>query len=254
MSIPLRPGLYEQLIDAALRGQLDAQHALVPTIRDVDPADAPHVLARHLATWLQRALTSLPDADQRLSLCHDVLTVVEHAVPKLDVGDEAKLELNQLLGLVTRDALAEPTELIRPGLPLSELALLVNARGEHRIGDELEKEMASADRVDLLCAFLIWSGYVRMRPAFKKLLRDRQKPLRILTTAYCGATERRVLDELCDLGAEIRVSYDTRRTRLHAKAWLFQRETGFHTAYVGSSNLSAPCQRPHQLHHSSATN
>jgi superfamily II DNA or RNA helicase len=54
-----------------------------------------------------------------------------------------------------------------------------------------------------------------------------------------GATERRALDDLARLGAEIRVSYDAARTRLHAKAWLFHRDTGFSTACVGSSNLSA---------------
>src|ERR1039458_2724058 len=39
-------------------------------------------------------------------------------------------------------------------------------------------------------------------------------------------------------GCDIKVSLDGRRTRLHAKAWIFHRKTGFGSAYVGSANLS----------------
>ena len=64
-------------------------------------------------------------------------------------------------------------------------------------------------------------------------------PLRVITTTYLGATDARALDALVnDYGAEVRVKYETDRTRLHAKAWLLRRNTGFHTAYVGFSKLS----------------
>lgn len=57
-----------------------------------------------------------------------------------------------------------------------------------------------------------------------------------------GASDKKAIDELQEMGAKVKVSYDTRRTRLHAKAWLFHRNTGYSTGYVGSSNLSASAQ------------
>ena len=95
-----------------------------------------------------------------------------------------------------------------------------------------------ADHVDLLCAFVKWHG-LRVLEKELTLLRERGIPLRVITTTYLGATDVRALDALVnEFGAQVRINYETDQTRLHAKAWLLRRNTGFHTAYVGSSNLS----------------
>ena len=98
--------------------------------------------------------------------------------------------------------------------------------------------MASADSVDLVCAFIRWSGVRLLEPQLRDFAAA-GKRLRIITTTYLGSTERKTLDRLVnDYNAEIMVQYDALRTRLHAKAWLFRRTSGFDTAYIGSSNLS----------------
>nr|WP_300083850.1 DUF3427 domain-containing protein [Propioniciclava sp.] len=98
--------------------------------------------------------------------------------------------------------------------------------------------LATCDEVDLLCAFVMWPG-LRLLEAELRDARDRGVRLRVVTTTYLGGTERAALDRLVrDYGAEVKIQYDARRTRLHAKAWLFRRHSGFDTAYIGSSNLS----------------
>ena len=66
--------------------------------------------------------------------------------------------------------------------------------------------------------------------------------MRLLTTTYTNSTEARALDELVGIGVDVRVSYDTTTTRLHAKAWLFHRHRRATTAYIGSSNLTHSAQ------------
>ena len=100
-------------------------------------------------------------------------------------------------------------------------------------------ELASADQVDALVSFVTWSGFRRLRTAFEEHARAGRR-LRLLTTTYTGATEAAAVREIARLPhAEVRVSFDGRRSRIHAKAWLFRRETGFSSVWVGSANLSA---------------
>jgi HKD family nuclease len=72
-------------------------------------------------------------------------------------------------------------------------------------------------------------------------LAERNAPVQILTTTYIGATDLNAILELYRLAnVRLRISLDGRRRRLHAKAWLFQRDNGFSSVYVGSANLSGP--------------
>ena len=106
------------------------------------------------------------------------------------------------------------------------------------VARELAAEMASADQVDILVSFIKWSGLRLLIPAFEEL-RDRRIPVRVITTSYMGASDPPAVEWLARLpNVKVRVSYDTQRTRLHAKAYHLRRASGFSVAYIGSANMS----------------
>lgn len=232
----LLEGLYETLITRALERRLaalDDPARTQPDVRRIDDEDAPYVLARHVGDVTLRTLHGERDADRRLA-------IVNQLIESMGAVDDTVATAQQLLAFVLNAEPGRPSRYgaDRPATPLSDAALLTNAPGEPGIGHEIRAELASADSVDVIMAFVKWHG-LRLFESRLHALRERGVPLRIITTTYMGATERAALDFLVrEFGAEVKVHYDAQRTRLHAKAWLFQRHTGFDTAYVGSSNLS----------------
>ena len=224
------PGVYESLKTRRLLASLAEHTDLDPHFEHVDPDEAPEVLARHTALAVRRVLAQTPDDTTRRRLVNDLLVALE------EVQDQLVEPTERLVALTRR--VAPGVHLVRPITPLSDAVLLTNAPDEPSLSTELRSELASADRVGLLCAFIRWHG-VRVLEEPLRGLRERGVPLRVLTTTYVGATERRALDELVrSFGAQVRISYETRSTRLHAKAWFLERDSGFDTAFVGSSNLS----------------
>jgi superfamily II DNA or RNA helicase/HKD family nuclease len=236
----LPPGLYEQVVTEALAKLLgDGAH-----LRELDPGAAPRVLARLVQDAVVRVLGGVKGEDalaRQVELTNALLETLHRDAPTAVIlPDDAVAAPARELTAVLRAApgLARARVPERPRLPLRASDLLVNGPRDLRIGSEIPRELASADRVDVLVSFLKWSGLRLVLEPLRRLV-ERGGKLRVLTTAYLGATEPRALDALQALGGELRVSYDTRRTRLHAKAWLFHRDSGFSTALVGSSNLSA---------------
>ncbi len=241
------PGVYEHLVTRGLAGQLARLDPDLVDRAGLDEADAHTVLTRHIAGLASRALRQVgtgPDALARqVELANRLTQAIVDAAPRAATVEDFADRTAELLmdvhapGVLAFRPRARRQRVERPETPLSASALLVNGHGQPRIGHEVVLELASAIGVDLLCAFIKWEG-LRILLARLEEISARGVPVRVLTTTYIGATQRRALDALVGLGAEVRISYDTRSTRLHAKAWLFRREHDLTTAYVGSSNLS----------------
>ena len=240
-------GLYEALLTHALQEGLETASAQLDAgLRELDPDSAPLYLARYVHDRALQALKGAGKTDglrrqiERNNRLLEVLGAEE--APVVDDMDRVVLPGRLLERLSAKrqstglgPAASAPA---RPLIPLSTSELLVNGRHDLNVASEVRRELQSADRVDLLISFLKFSGIRILQEELQAFLGRRPGGLRVLTTVYTGATEPRALEVLRDLGAQIRVSYDTQRTRLHAKAWLFHRDSGYSTAVVGSSNLS----------------
>ncbi len=240
-------GLHERLLTKRLLSALEHIDATKKSVvlGDLDPGSAADRVARHLAPLIAASINDESDASRVARAAEVAATLIRTLAESgvdTSVLDETLVDPPRLLHAIQQlqpDGLPHAIE--QPLTPLSDTTVLTNAPGEPKVGYELRAEIASADSVDVVMAFIRWSG---VRPLIDVIRQHcaEDKRLRVLTTTYTGSTEQRALDELRDAGAEIKVSYDTTHTRLHAKAWIFHRETGFSTAYVGSSNLTASAQ------------
>ena len=204
----------------------------------LDPVEGPTRLSRHLAAVIERALRELHDDPNAQAALVNGVIAVSAAIP--DREAERLADPPRVLDGIKRapQRLGDtPHSVPAPTVPLSTSDLLANAEGQPNIGSELRLELESADSVDLLCAFVIWSGVVRLREPIEGVI-ARGGRMRVITTTYMGATQRRAVDELVRFGAEVRIAFDARMTKLHAKAWLLERDSGLTTAFIGSSNLS----------------
>jgi superfamily II DNA or RNA helicase/HKD family nuclease len=258
--MPLPNGLYDLLLTEGLAPLLTS---LAPGQQQLQPLsdDASDYLVDILTRQLGALLESLPgegaeQVQHQLELVNALLVWLRQRM----AGQKGATAATTAATQSVVDLIAPPARVLRAihhqhQLPTaSELGLAVPwlftaGKGSPALLHEIRLELASSDRVDILVSFITVSGVRKLRDVLQQItaqgadsaaLAGQQQPrLRILTTTYTGATEARALDELARLpGCEVRVSLDGRRTRLHAKAWMFHRATGFGSAYIGSANLS----------------
>jgi len=232
-------GLYERIADEGLEAALEALVGGYQAQR-LDEGESHAVLAEHLAQLIAGVLRRQPSDDRlkhQVALCNRLVRVLEEHDKELPT-EQARLpeDVRRLLAVY-----GEGVPPARPDTPISETSLLTGTRVDPSLVSQLKRELASADRVDFLCSFIKWSGIGLLRDALEEFCSRDGTELRVLTTSYMGATDVGAVRALAELpNTTVRVSYDTHRTRLHAKAYLFERATEFSTAYIGSANLSRP--------------
>lgn len=237
-------GLYEQVMNQYFQSMIrsDQQYNSTPIH---ESEDIPSLLAHYLTPVLKKSLTILEEKHEpvknQIERCNEIINQLslwtgEEYLNKCRVTPEGEILLS-VADTQGSDRGINP--LPRPITSLSQSSLFTGSRDEPSLLQELKAEIASADRIEMLVSFIKWSGIRLLMDELSNFCKHGK--LRVITTSYIGATDLKAIEFLSGLpNTEIRISYDTERTRLHAKAYYFHRESGFSSAYVGSSNLSNP--------------
>ena len=239
----LESGLYEQIINKELAELIDNTKSKEFGTVSIDNAEAAKVLSRYIADIIEKSLDNVADnggdVNRQIELANKIVRTIisesgDDSFNDLSVDERAEQLFSVLDKMHTGTS---KTSLPRPETSIARSSLFTGAVHEPQMFTELKKEILSADRIDMLVSFIKWSGLRLIIDELREFTQNGGE-LRIITTSYMGATDVKAIEELRALqNTLIKVSYDTKRTRLHAKNYVFYRNTGFTTAYVGSSNL-----------------
>ena len=256
----LSPGIYEQIVNTRISAELARldQEQYDIQLDTLEADDARRILTIYISYVVQKGLQFIRDSypstkEQeallaQIKLCNDIVKEIALHTEEPDFLDNEILEkgevltslyekLNSARGIAAKANL----KVVRPETSIVENALFTGSKNEPSMLSELKKEILTSDSVDLLVSFIKWSA---IRPLLPELMEFTKRPnvrLRVIATTYTQATDYKAIMTLAELpNTFVKINYETNHARMHAKSYLFHRNTGFSTAYIGSSNLSNP--------------
>lgn len=245
----LNQGIYEQLINKLLSAKLESldreQFFVKETI--IEKKEAAQILTQYLCEVINYALSEYNQAnciEQQIELSNKIIRLIRDELKDLEF-DEDIITINGkiLKGIFSRmnaDFAKFENYLneITPFTRLTQSELFTGGNVGLSLDSELRKEILSSNKIYLLISFIKWEGFRLLQNELTEFTNNGGE-LRVITTTYMGATDAKAVDFLSSLeNTTVKVSYNTNSERLHAKAYLFYRNTGFHTGYIGSSNFS----------------
>jgi superfamily II DNA or RNA helicase len=232
----------EHLLSIERQKQLQSISSHLVSTTPLDPSLAADRVALYLFD-LTRSAIGDKSPDERNDFA---LELIKRAVEFLATHDERYADMAvpdavQVLAVGSELPTGGVDFPVAPLTPLLDSALHTNAKKEPTLIAQLLSEFDSADQVDVIMAFVLKTGVNFLIDAVSRAV-ARGSVVRVLTTTYLNSTDAGAVEMLIGAGAEVKISYDTTVSRLHAKSWIFHRRHSISTAYVGSSNLSRSAQ------------
>jgi superfamily II DNA or RNA helicase len=245
----MNQGIYEELVTKLVAHQLNEleKNAYYINKTKIDKAEASILLAKHLSSTIKRALEFINDENQlelQIAIANKIIQFLKEELNKEEFdNDLIEVEGSILKAVFTKiDAHFSDFDLhlkeITPYTRLTHSELFTGGNVGLSLESELKKEILSSNRIDLLVSFIKFKGIIILEKELQEFTKRGGK-LRVITTTYMGASDYKAIQILSKLeNTEVKISYNTGNERLHAKAYLFYRDSGFHTGYIGSSNFS----------------
>ncbi len=245
----MNQGLYEQLINKMILSKLNELDRNKFHIKEseIDKSEAARILSQYLGEVIQFGLNSISGDDsieKQIELSNKIISLLRTELKDEEFDEDLIATEAKILSAIFKKLDAKFSDFekhlkeITPYTRLSQSELFTGNNAGISLESEIKKEILSSDKINFLVSFIKWTG---IRIFEKELFEftERGGLLKVITTSYMGATDLKAVEYLSSLkNTEIKVSYNTDNERLHAKAYLFLRDTGFHTGYIGSSNIS----------------
>jgi len=242
-------GIYETLITKVLNTKLEqSKDEYYVERQSLQPADAALYLSRFLQRILQLVLQSQPigkdKVEQQIEFSNALIYWLRDYLNDADISENIIDVQGQLLTALyaSKDPIArdlkEHVAKITPLTGLAQSELFTGSNVGLSLESEIKREILSADEICWLVSFIKWTG-IRIFADVLKEFSESGRKIKIITTSYMGATDQKAVDFLSALpNCEVKLSYNTDQERLHAKTYIFRRNSEFDTAYIGSSNIS----------------
>ena len=245
----MKTGLYEELITQLLQDKLSECEGECYFIerQPLEVADAALYLSHFLQHILHVVFESFKVQDKiskQIELSNALIYWLRDYLDNESLTENIIDAKGQLLKALYSTKNPVATDLkayvnkITPITGLSQSELFTGSNVGLSLESELKREILSSDEIWWLVSFIKWTG-VRIFADELKQFTNSGRKLKIITTSYMGATDQKAVNFLGSLpNTEVRMSYNTSQERLHAKSYMFLRDSGFDTGYIGSSNIS----------------